>query len=688
MGNLRQSQTRKAQDRDQSIVSGSRKPTYHPIEELQGIIGNQALGQLIKSQPNKYGQVHRTQDPLLNSVSPVSGQSIQRMPMFRGLSHELRGNWQQGNLVQAKLTIGEAGDKYELEADRVASEDVDRINAPIPNKTGLPDKLKAGVENLSGYSLDDVRVNYNSPKPAQIQALAYTQGKTIEVGPGQERHLPHEAWHVVQQMQGRVKGTTQTKGIMVNDEKSLEQEADLMGRRAVTQAEVPKPALKKTNPQHRLSTLAHQTSSIQCMKPTDPIRNDVGIVTFDQYLDNLVYVLNEVFDSLREIDETQLIKKIINELGILPMMLISRVRSMKSWKEFARKQLPDVKKVFEKGLNLVSLQAEEENYSFQKSGQLAKALEKLYRLHIYMEGIVTLPERQKQSDLELPETGKSTKLKEGVAKIAGSNVVAAADTAQTGTGVASGGIGLLEAASEGITGPAAALASSTPSFTLGGISVGFGLLGTLVAYKNRKDARKSKAQIKSLEDRYTELKGSTFTTAAYTNKKAGSKVARSSNDMISGSSATGAGAAGLTAAGFTVAGLGAATATGIGASVVGVIVGLGALGLLGYRIFKRIRHKQPSYIEKELIAMWNDSSQRQFAEYIIKEHLDMSITQPPDEKELKRAIEQKNENIRLWAAKKIVEESINGSPLDRAYAEALIGSLGVDPNIPDTDKLM
>ncbi|NEO10477.1 MAG: hypothetical protein F6K51_35160, partial [Moorea sp. SIO3I8] len=51
---------------------------------------------------------------------------------------------------------------------------------------------------------------------------------------------------------------------------------------------------------------------------------------------------------------------------------------------------------------------------------------------------------------------------------------------QTGTGVASGGIGLLEAASEGITGPAAALASSTPSFTLGGISVGFGLLGTLV----------------------------------------------------------------------------------------------------------------------------------------------------------------------------------------------------------------
>ena len=91
MGNLRQSQTRKTQARDQSIVSASKKPTIHPMEELQGIIGNRALGQLIKSQPDLYRQVHRSQDPLLNSVSPVSGQSIQRMPRFRGLSHELRG---------------------------------------------------------------------------------------------------------------------------------------------------------------------------------------------------------------------------------------------------------------------------------------------------------------------------------------------------------------------------------------------------------------------------------------------------------------------------------------------------------------------------------------------------------------------------------------------------------------------
>src|SRR3954452_16984514 len=67
------------------------------------------------------------------------------------------------------------------------------------NKTGLPDDLKANVESLSVISLDDVRVHYNSAKPAQVHALAYAQGTDIYVAPGQEKQLPHEAWHVVQQ---------------------------------------------------------------------------------------------------------------------------------------------------------------------------------------------------------------------------------------------------------------------------------------------------------------------------------------------------------------------------------------------------------------------------------------------------------------------------------------------------------
>lgn len=103
---------------------------------------------------------------------------------------------------------------------------------PRPNNTGLPDNLKCGVENLSGYSLDNVRVHYNSSKPAAVQAYAYTQGTDIHIAPGQEKCLPHEAWHVTQQMSGRVSPTTSIGGVAVNDDAALEHEADVMGARA------------------------------------------------------------------------------------------------------------------------------------------------------------------------------------------------------------------------------------------------------------------------------------------------------------------------------------------------------------------------------------------------------------------------------------------------------------------------
>nr|MDQ6907366.1 DUF4157 domain-containing protein [Chloroflexota bacterium] len=85
---------------------------------------------------------------------------------------------------------------------------------------------------LSGIMLDDVRVHYNSPKAAGLGALAYAQGTEIHVGPGQEKHLPHEAWHTVQQKQGRVQPTMQAKALPINDDAGLEREADAMGAKA------------------------------------------------------------------------------------------------------------------------------------------------------------------------------------------------------------------------------------------------------------------------------------------------------------------------------------------------------------------------------------------------------------------------------------------------------------------------
>jgi hypothetical protein len=103
-----------------------------------------------------------------------------------------------------------------------------------PNLTGMPSQLRAGIESLSGMDMSDVRVHRNSGNPAQLNALAYAQGKDIHLGPGQEQHLPHEAWHVVQQAQGRVAPTRLMETeVAVNDDACLEHEADVMGARAL-----------------------------------------------------------------------------------------------------------------------------------------------------------------------------------------------------------------------------------------------------------------------------------------------------------------------------------------------------------------------------------------------------------------------------------------------------------------------
>lgn len=105
---------------------------------------------------------------------------------------------------------------------------------PAPPANGLPERLRGGVEALSGMDLSHVRVHRNSARPAQLNAHAFAQGSEIHLAPGQERYLPHEAWHVVQQAQGRVQATAQLKGgVAINDHAGLEQEADAKGAAAM-----------------------------------------------------------------------------------------------------------------------------------------------------------------------------------------------------------------------------------------------------------------------------------------------------------------------------------------------------------------------------------------------------------------------------------------------------------------------
>lgn len=107
------------------------------------------------------------------------------------------------------------------------------------NRTGIPTQLKERMEQSTGLSFDDVRVHYNSALPARLDALAYTMGNQVEIGPGQERHLPHELGHVVQQKLGTVRpNATHSSGVALNTDPALEHQADEIGagkKLAITQ---------------------------------------------------------------------------------------------------------------------------------------------------------------------------------------------------------------------------------------------------------------------------------------------------------------------------------------------------------------------------------------------------------------------------------------------------------------------
>jgi hypothetical protein len=170
------------------------------------------------------------------------------MPAVPVLQHQKA----EGDQLSESLLLKDAGEEEprQLQAfqpesanpglpngDDPLSAQTERFIPPVQkkeNNTGLPNNLKAGVENLSGFAMDDVKVHYNSNKPAQLHAFAYAQGADIHIGPGQEKHLPHEAWHVAQQKQGRVQPTRQMKGMLnINDDTGLEKEADEMGSKAL-----------------------------------------------------------------------------------------------------------------------------------------------------------------------------------------------------------------------------------------------------------------------------------------------------------------------------------------------------------------------------------------------------------------------------------------------------------------------
>ena len=226
-----------------------RSPTIHSSksESARHERGAQPYGkpQIISHRPEAVSQTRLArllaQDNPRTTIQYHLAESIQHSPrvvMQTKRCHELLGGAAQRRTVPPNGSAehlppnSEEDNTYQLKLDR-STELLQTKPKVAPNRTGLPDQLKSGVESLSGMSLDHVNVRYNSSQPKRLGALAFAQGNNIHLAPGQERHLPHEAWHVVQQAEGRVQPTRQIiNSISINDDRNLEREADVMGAKA------------------------------------------------------------------------------------------------------------------------------------------------------------------------------------------------------------------------------------------------------------------------------------------------------------------------------------------------------------------------------------------------------------------------------------------------------------------------
>ena len=118
-------------------------------------------------------------------------------------------------------------------------------NTIVQKKGNLPDEIQYKMESFFGMDFSDVQIHADSNEAKDLGAMAYTQGTDIHFAPGLydpfslsgQTLLGHELAHVQQQAEGRVEPTTDANGTPVNDDKSLEAEADNLGAKAANSSQ-------------------------------------------------------------------------------------------------------------------------------------------------------------------------------------------------------------------------------------------------------------------------------------------------------------------------------------------------------------------------------------------------------------------------------------------------------------------
>jgi ribosomal protein S18 acetylase RimI-like enzyme len=149
----------------------------------------------------------------------------------------------------------------------------------------IPAPLRTKMESAFNTSFANVKVHEGN-HVSSVGAIAYTQGNHVHFAPGQfnpetragQALLGHELAHVVQQQQGRVKATTQINGLPVNDQATLEQEADILGQKAA-QMKAPAPLQKKDRADYQITSPRASGEGYQEITAVDQSNQEIGTVS-------------------------------------------------------------------------------------------------------------------------------------------------------------------------------------------------------------------------------------------------------------------------------------------------------------------------------------------------------------------------------------------------------------------------
>ncbi len=149
------------------------------------------------------------------------------------------------------------------------------VTSPSPKNTRpLPVSLQYALEHLSGVDMSDVEVHVGSEVPEKYGVEAVTMGNRVYLYANNEHILAHEAWHVVQQKQGRVKAAMTSDDLFIDA--VLEEEAHNMGALAQGLASIGLPMPNR----HALKRCAITQEAIQ---PWIKITNDPNEIESKQW---------------------------------------------------------------------------------------------------------------------------------------------------------------------------------------------------------------------------------------------------------------------------------------------------------------------------------------------------------------------------------------------------------------------